>query len=63
MYDMKIRYGQFEIRDGLLFMGEKLVNSTERNEFADQLLIYDGRHPNMFNFLSMAQMRSAHLRK
>ena len=60
---MKIRYDQSEVRDGLLFVGEKLVDITERNEFADQLLIYDGRHPNMFNFLSMAQMRSAHPRK
>lgn len=63
MYDVKIRYDQFEARDGLLFVREKLVDIMERNEFADQLLIYDGRHPNMFNFLSMAQMRYVHPRK
>ena len=35
MYDMKIRYDQSEVRDGLLFVGEKLVDIIERNEFAN----------------------------
>ncbi|OVA04062.1 hypothetical protein BVC80_1679g16 [Macleaya cordata] len=53
-------YDNPDVREGLLFVGEKLIDIEERIEFANQLLTYDGMYPQMFTFISMAQMRTVH---
>ncbi|OVA06410.1 hypothetical protein BVC80_8427g9 [Macleaya cordata] len=56
----KIMNDNPDVREGLLFVGEKLIDIEEGIEFANQLLTYDGRYPQMFTFISMAQMRTVH---
>lgn len=60
MYDKKITCNDPEVRDGLLFLGSKMLDLVERELFAQQLLDYDGKDPNIFHFMSVTQMRIAH---
>ncbi|KAF6165491.1 hypothetical protein GIB67_023320 [Kingdonia uniflora] len=62
MYDKKFRYDNADVRDGLLFIEEKLLEPGERADFANQLLEYDSKNPEIFNFMSLTQMKSAHPR-
>lgn len=60
IYDKKVACNDPEVRDGLLFLGSKMLDLVERELFAQQLLDYDGKDPNIFHFMSVTQMRIAH---
>ncbi|PIA57586.1 hypothetical protein AQUCO_00600358v1 [Aquilegia coerulea] len=60
MYDGIITYDNQDVSKGLLFVGEKMVSFDQRDDFASQLLVYQGKHPKLFNFLSISQLRTAH---
>ncbi|KAL5713265.1 hypothetical protein ACHQM5_015357 [Ranunculus cassubicifolius] len=62
MYDGVVSYTQVDVSQGLLFLGEKMLDVEERDAFAAELLTYQGKHSKIFNVLSISQLRSAHPR-
>ncbi|OVA01679.1 zinc finger protein [Macleaya cordata] len=63
MYDGKIKYEQPDIRDGMNYVAESLVGMKEMDDFAAQLLLYNGKSPKLFNTLSVLMMKKAHPHK
>ncbi|KAL5724905.1 hypothetical protein ACHQM5_008112 [Ranunculus cassubicifolius] len=62
MYDGVVSYTQVDVSQGLLFLGEKMLDVEERDAFVAELLTYQRKHSKIFNVLSISQLRSAHPR-
>ncbi|MCL7042340.1 hypothetical protein MKW94_002287 [Papaver nudicaule] len=62
MYDGKIKYELPDIRDGMNYVAENLLGTEEMEDFAAQLLLYNGKSSKLFNTLSVLMMKKAHPR-
>ncbi|KAL5710007.1 hypothetical protein ACHQM5_020622 [Ranunculus cassubicifolius] len=62
MYEGKVKYEQSEVRDGMNYVVERMVHSCERDDFAAQLLLYNGRSLKLFQTLPVLMMKKAHPR-
>ncbi|PIA25726.1 hypothetical protein AQUCO_10800016v1 [Aquilegia coerulea] len=62
MYEGKIKYEKSDIRDGMNYVVEHMVNPDEMDDFAAQLLLYNGKNLKLFNTLSVLMMKKAHPR-
>ncbi|KAF6144301.1 hypothetical protein GIB67_024528 [Kingdonia uniflora] len=60
MYDGKFKYEQTDVKDGMNYVVERMVHPSEMDDFAAELLLYNGKSQRLFNTLSVLMMKKAH---
>ncbi|XP_026384927.1 uncharacterized protein LOC113280531 [Papaver somniferum] len=60
MFDGKILYTNEDVRASFSYIYDNLIDTTERTKFSQELLLYNGKHPNIFTNISIDQMNACH---
>ncbi|XP_026429824.1 uncharacterized protein LOC113326282 [Papaver somniferum] len=62
MFDGKISYTNEAVQAALSYIYDKLIDTTERTKFSQELLLYNGKHPKIFTSISIDQISNCHPR-